>query len=365
MESKKIMVVEDEVAVGLSLVKKLQNAGYTVIGNEAIFSGEEAVKKAKELTPDLILMDIVLQDKMDGIEAASLIKKELDIPIVYLTAYADQELLERAKLTEPFAYIIKPFVDRELLNNIEIALYKHQADTIIKEKNQQLLIQIEKINSLGLFAAATAHELNNPLMGILNYIEYCIKKTDKSSKVHQVLSNTKKETERSIDIIKNLLAFAPRINNKSFEQADIAKLIRNVLKLLDCRIIKEKIKISIEFPPDGLKAKIIPNEIQQALLNLIVNAVDALQSSENKEIKIHGEYQDDKAVIVISDTGCGISDENIDKIFKPFFTTKETAKGTGLGLSIVKNIIDEHNGKIITESKVGKGTKFTLYLPKH
>ncbi|MGD9108321.1 MAG: ATP-binding protein [Gammaproteobacteria bacterium] len=365
MESKKIMVVEDEATVGMTLIEKLQKAGYTVAGNEAIFSGEEAVARVEELQPDLILMDIMLRDKMDGIEAAKLIKEKFDVPIVYLTAYADQELLDRAKITEPFAYIVKPFVDRELFINIEIALYRHQVETTVKEKNQQLLIQAEKMGALGLFAAGTAHELNNPLMGILNYVEFCIKKTSDDDKVHQVLLDTKKEVDRCIDIVKNLLTFAPRpISSESFKQTAIVKLVDNVLKLLDYKIVKEKIKVNVEFPQDGLEAPIIADSIQQVFLNLVINAIDALKSSENKEIKIYGEYKNDEAVIVISDTGCGIPNENMDKIFQPFFTTKESGKGTGLGLSIVKDIISEHRGEVTCESKVGTGTTFTIHLPK-
>ena len=123
MKRKQILVVEDERIVATDIKMSVQRLGYAVCG--IAFSGEEAIKKAEEMHPDLVLMDIVLEGDIDGIEAASAIRTRFDIPIVYLTAYADEETLERAKITEPFGYIIKPFEDRELNSILEIALYKH------------------------------------------------------------------------------------------------------------------------------------------------------------------------------------------------------------------------------------------------
>jgi response regulator RpfG family c-di-GMP phosphodiesterase len=138
MAKARILVVEDEAITGLSIVEKLQAAGYKVVGSEAVFSAEEAISKAGKEKPDLILMDIVLQGEMDGIEAAAIIKDKYDIPVVYVTAYADVKLLERAKITTPFGYIVKPFSDRELFSNIEIAIYKHDAEKALKLSKERL-----------------------------------------------------------------------------------------------------------------------------------------------------------------------------------------------------------------------------------
>lgn len=121
MTKAKILVVEDDAIVASDIESSLESLGYTVSAKVA--TGEEAVIKAREDKPDLVLMDIVLKGDMDGIEAAETIHSELDIPIVYLTAYANNDLIERAKMTEPFGYIIKPFEDRDLVSAIEIAIY--------------------------------------------------------------------------------------------------------------------------------------------------------------------------------------------------------------------------------------------------
>lgn len=131
MAKAKIMVVEDEAITAKDLQMTLQDLEYEVPA--VAFTGEEAVQKAGEHKPDLVLMDIVLLDKMDGMEAAEQIRTKFDIPVVYLTAYADEEILERAKVTEPYGYIVKPFSDKELRSNIEVALYKHGREKKVRE----------------------------------------------------------------------------------------------------------------------------------------------------------------------------------------------------------------------------------------
>jgi CheY-like chemotaxis protein len=126
MTKAKIMIVEDEWVTADDIRMSLQSLGYTV--TSVTSSGEEAIQNAEKDKPDLVLMDIVLEGKMDGIEAANEIRTNLNIPVVYLTAYADEKILERAKITEPFGYIVKPFITEDIRITIELALYKHKAD---------------------------------------------------------------------------------------------------------------------------------------------------------------------------------------------------------------------------------------------
>ncbi len=126
MAKSKIMIVEDEWITADDIKTSLQSLGYTV--TSMVSSGKEAIQKAEEDRPDLVLMDIVLKGEMDGIEAANQIRSCYNIPIIYLTAYADEKILERAKITEPFGYIVKPFLNEDLKIAIEIALYKHKAE---------------------------------------------------------------------------------------------------------------------------------------------------------------------------------------------------------------------------------------------
>ena len=127
-----ILVVEDEGLVASSIQNMLNNLGYDA--PEFVLSGEKAIHKAGKIQPDLILMDIKLKGKMDGVEAAAIIKERFDIPVVYLTAFADEETLQRAKITEPFGYLLKPFEEQDLQSTIEMALYKCKMEQKLKER---------------------------------------------------------------------------------------------------------------------------------------------------------------------------------------------------------------------------------------
>lgn len=142
MPDTSIMLVEDEIIVAADVKNRLENMGYEVLG---IFdTGEEAIEKAGELRPNLVLMDIVLKGEMDGIDAAQKIRELFNIPIIYLTAYSDEKTLQRAKVTEPFGYVLKPFEDREIQSAIEMAIYKHQMEQQLKESEEKYRKLIEK-----------------------------------------------------------------------------------------------------------------------------------------------------------------------------------------------------------------------------
>lgn len=125
----RILVVEDEHIVAMGIKKMLKSLGYTVTGVAS--SGEDAISKAESTFPDVVLMDIMLKGDMDGVEAAREIRERFDVPVVYLTAYSDNKILERAKRTEPFGYIVKPFEEKDLYGSIEVALHRHRKE---KEK---------------------------------------------------------------------------------------------------------------------------------------------------------------------------------------------------------------------------------------
>jgi len=138
-----ILVVEDENIVAKDIEHRLKALGYHVPALAS--SGEEALKRAQETSPDLVLMDIRLKGAMDGVETAEELRRRFNIPVVYLTAYADANTLQRAKVTEPFGYILKPFEERELYTCIEVALYKHQMERRLKESEQWLVTTLQCI----------------------------------------------------------------------------------------------------------------------------------------------------------------------------------------------------------------------------
>lgn len=146
MAKSKIMIVEDEWITADDIRMSLQSLGYTVTSISS--SGEEAIQKAGEERPDLVLMDIMLKGEMDGIEAARQIRSIYNIPIIYLTAYTDEKILERASITEPFGYIVKPFINEDLKIAIEIALYKHRVEKERRRLVEELQGALPKITTL-------------------------------------------------------------------------------------------------------------------------------------------------------------------------------------------------------------------------
>jgi DNA-binding NarL/FixJ family response regulator len=152
MDSKRILVVEDERIVALDIARKLEKLGYDI--SAMVSSGKAALERVQRDHPDLVLMDIVLKGEMDGIQAAAQIQSTFDIPVVYLTAYADEKTLERAKDTEPFGYVIKPFDTKDLQVAVELALYKHEMETKLKkayagleQRVRERTIELEEANT--------------------------------------------------------------------------------------------------------------------------------------------------------------------------------------------------------------------------
>lgn len=146
MAKSKIMIVEDEWITADDIRMSLQSLGYTVTSMSS--TGEDAIQNAEKERPDLVLMDIMLKGEMDGIEAASQIRSIYNIPIIYLTAYADEKILERASITEPFGYIVKPFINEDLKIAIEIALYKHRIEKERRRLVEELQGALPKITTL-------------------------------------------------------------------------------------------------------------------------------------------------------------------------------------------------------------------------
>ncbi len=160
MMKKQILVVEDERVVADDIKMSLQRLGYAVCG--IVLSGEKAIKKTEETRPDLVLMDIVLEGEMDGIEAASIISSRFNIPVVYLTAHADDKTLEQAKITEPFGYILKPFEDRELHTAIEMALHKHKMGNMLKESEERYRSVVENAHDAIYIITQNSFQYANP-----------------------------------------------------------------------------------------------------------------------------------------------------------------------------------------------------------
>jgi two-component system, NtrC family, sensor kinase len=231
----------------------------------------------------------------------------------------------------------------------------------ILQKTQQQLIQSEKLASVGQLAAGVAHELNNPLGGIMIYSSLLLEKARKQNAEAQDLERIVTETERCRKIVRGLLDFSRQTRLES-AMADLNKIIKSTLGLVSRQALFHDIRV-VENLTENLPLIFADvGQIQQVLLNIILNAAEAMGGKGR--LIITTECLDSEYVIAsIDDTGPGMSHEILSKIFVPFFTTKPHGKGTGLGLAVAYGIIKKHNGEILVESQEGVGSKFTIKLP--
>ncbi len=492
-----ILIVEDDRIVARDIQNRLKNLGFEVTAS--VSSGEEAIIRAKEDLPDLVLMDIVLKGEMDGIEAAEIIRSRFDIPIIFLTAHADEERFERAKLTIPFGYVLKPFQDRNLKITIEMALYaakvnakRKQAEEALRGSEDKLdaifssvhtgliiidveshtivdanpyavsllgvsadkiagkvcheyicpaeagkcpitdlgqtvvnsesvllsidgeripilksvtaldmgdkkyliesfvdiseskkaeeekkrleaqLQQVQKMESIGTLAGGIAHNFNNLLMGIIGDASLMLDETHKDHPNYIALKNIEEQVKNGSKLTHQLLGFA-RKGKYIVKPLNLSHLVQNTSDTFG--ITKKEIRVHQDFAEALLAIKIDQGQIEQVLLNLYVNAADAMPGGGDlylKTMNVTDKDMTDKlyepkpgnyVLLTIRDTGVGMDKETMERIFEPFFSTKEFAEGTGLGLASVYGTIKGHGGYIDVSSEKDNGTTFSIYLP--
>lgn len=261
------------------------------------------------------------------------------------------------KIIQKFAFPVK--------NNdgVLTGVVEHIKDVTDQRMIEQQLIQAEKLTSLGEMLSGVAHELNNPLTGIIGFSELILEK-DPASDIKNSISKINKEALRCKKIVQNLLTFARR-RAPEREYININDIIHMALELREYDLNVNNIKVATSLDLNLPMTMADSFQIQQVFLNIINNAQHAMIEHEGKGmLNIRTYYKKDGVITIkFSDTGPGIAPENLNRLFDPFFTTKGVGKGTGLGLSISYGIIKEHGGKISVASKLGEGAAFTIELP--
>ncbi len=499
MAKAQILVVEDDHIIALELEDRLQVLGYAMCAVTS--TGEDAINKAGELRPDLVLMDIRLRGAMDGVEAAAEIRSRFDIPVVYLTAYADQNTLQRAKIAEPYGYIIKPFGPRDLQTAIEMALYKHRMETKLKESERWLtatlrsigdaviatdkegsvvfmnavaetltgweqadalgkgivdifsaidedtrdvvenpvkkalqdggvvllakhlllakdgrripidgstalirddrdnvsgvvlafhdiserkreerereelqaqLFQAQRMEAIGVLVGGIAHDFNNLLTTIIGSSSLMLSELVDQDPLLNRIERIKAAGERAASLTHQILALSrqqapePRILDLNTVVIDMEEILQ--------RLVGEDTHVISTLEPGYKYVKANPAQIEQVVMNLVVNAYEAMPSGGRLTIKTETVILDESQCLrvpeahpgtfvrlAVTDTGRGMDEETMRHIFEPFFSTKE--KGTGLGLAIVRNIVEGYEGWIEVYSEPGRGSVFQVYLP--
>ncbi|OYP29480.1 MULTISPECIES: sensor histidine kinase [Rhodopirellula] len=229
------------------------------------------------------------------------------------------------------------------------------------------LRQNQAMASLGELTSTATHEFNNVLMTIINYARLGIRNRDDASR-DKALSKILEASERAARITSTILAQA-RNRSDSMEPTDLVALVKDTMVLLEREMNKYRVSVCTEFAEDTVKAMAAGNQIQRVLLNLLINARQAIGEAGQMFVIVRNSDDPAFVEVVVRDSGCGIPAETLPQIFEPFFSTKsgpdDSGKGgTGLGLSACKEIVDAHKGKIRVESSVGVGTAFTIRLPK-
>jgi PAS domain S-box-containing protein len=482
----RILIVEDERVVLRDLQQQLERVGHMVVGTAV--SGEKALEIAKSERPDLVLMDIRLEGEMDGIDAATAIREECYIPVVFLTAYADEDTVRRATRAEPFGYLLKPFEDLQLSTVIEVALYKHATDARLRQSerryaatlssigdaviatdadglvtfmnpvaekltgwakvdamgralpevfrivnedtretvedpaakvlrlgqviglaNHTLLIardgrerpiddsgspivddagqivgtvlvfrdisekraledklrraesefaQVSRLIAMGELAASIAHEVNQPLTAIVTNAGTCLRYLDEARKAAERVVSDGHRAGEVVRSIRNLTSKS----KPEFRSVNLADVVSQVLVLLRGEIRRNEVTLDANHDRAERPVAGDPVQLQQVILNLIVNALEAVMNVPplGRRIGLSTTAMPAALLVRIADSGAGFSAEHADRLFEPFFTTK--AGGMGMGLAISRNIVETHGGLLWVTREHGE-TQFQFTLP--
>ena len=380
----KVLIVDDTPENLRLLRQALEPEGYSIL---VASNGEGALKIAGSAHPDLILLDVQMPG-MDGFETCHRLKQDettQDIPVIFVTAEAETESVVEGFCVGGVDYIIKPFKNEEVLIRVQTHLkidHLYQAllasNIKLKEMQNQLILK-EKLASMGNLVAGVSHEINSPVGAIIGAADVASRCLTKIMDIYEEASGTIREGaefkkvlrvlkdsvqnvatagERIDRIVRNLRKFA-RLDEDAFQKVNLHEGLDSAVELCEHQL-KSNISIEKAFgevPP----ILCFPGELNQIFMNLLLNAIQAIETQGT--IRIETSSEENNAYVKISDTGVGIPDDEVNKIFDPGFTTKGVGVGLGLGLSISYDIAQKHRGEITVESEVGKGSTFTLRVP--
>lgn len=366
------MVVEDERVLALNLADTLDELGYTVAGMAT--RGEEAIELARRLHPELILMDVRLAGDIDGITAAETIRDEHDVPVVFITAHADEDTLHRATHIEASAYLVKPFKGPDLRCVIEIALHKHAADVRLRENErwleqtlQQRTAALEAANrELEAFNYSVAHDLRAPLRGIDGFSQLLIERHSQQldSEALGYLNRVRSATTRMSQLIDALLSLA-QVGRAQLQpdNLDFTQLVQSAASEIAAANRERNVPISIA--PD-MRAYGDPRLLRIVVTNLLENAWKFTAQRERPIVDVGPCKKTAQPTFYVRDNGAGFDPTHAQRLFGAFqrLHTEQEFPGTGIGLAIVQRVIARHGGTIWAESLPQQGATFYFTLPR-
>ncbi len=410
MTMKRILAVEDEAVTVMALEETLERLGYHVVGT--VDTGKDAIDETGTLKPDLVLMDIHLHGEMDGVQAAVDIRNKFRIPVVFLTAHADQETLDRAKISEPYGYIIKPFQERELKSNIEIALYKHGTERALaasREREQYNAFQA----GVAEMSTSILHNIGNAIMSIAHRAqqmedagaslkkmaglfakmkELVRKKQERGKTPEELLGELLEILEevgrdlhamaddrfiphsRQIGTAVNHISEIIKIHQDSAHpqmlttRFDLRKLLEDAIAIQQDTLKKYGVEARIEMLDDFSDVDLPRSQLLQLCINLIKNGKEAIEARKKREsvegkVTVSAKKTDAGEIEMrVADNGCGIPSDKLQDIFGYGFSTKK--RGTGFGLHSAALFTQSVGGAIEARSDgLNKGAELVVRLP--
>jgi signal transduction histidine kinase len=361
------------------ILRELRKSGYDLV-YERVSTAPEMKAALERQTWDIVISDYEMPH-FGGFEALQVLKKSgHDLPFILVSAVVSEETAVAAMKAGAHDYIMKrklarlaPAIEREL-RETQTRLARKAAEKALRQSEEQLR-QTQKMEAVGRLAASVAHDFNNILTAISCHSEMLLKQLTADDPRRKNTEQIEKCAKMGATLTRQLLTYsrkqviAPRV-------LELNAAILNIEPIL-CRFIGKDIEFSTALNPDAGHIKADPGQIEQVLVNLVVNARDAMPKGgkltimtanttldENQIKNFHDLRGGDYVMLAIADTGTGMTDEVKMRLFEPFFTTKPPGKGTGLGLATCFGIIKESNAHIQVHSELGKGTTFKIYFPK-
>ena len=480
----RILLVEDEAIIARDLQRRLERFGYEVV--DIADNGADALSLARQHRPTFVFMDIVIQGDMDGIETATALQQQMDVPIVFLTAHADEATIQRAKGAAPYGYLVKPFEDRELRTTVEMAVSRHRIEararlldhgissatvgmaivdaaqsglpiircntafeqltgydageilrqsagfllgpetaadaretlqralsekqpcvltlqfhrkdgsafwnelslspvrdaagevthlicfhTDITERRQteRALLQAQKMEAVGQLTGGVAHDFNNILTAILSFAGFAQEGLAVGDQRRDDLDEVLRAARKATALTRQLLTFS-RQQPTAKRPTDVNRSLAEILKMLR-RSVGASIDVQVIPAARPAIVRMDPVQLDQVILNLAVNARDAMPEGGHLRLSVsHGPDDDGSTAggrhvrISVSDNGTGMDAATQARIFEPFFTTKGVGKGTGLGLATCHGIVKDAGGSMRVDTALGEGTTFVIDLPQ-
>jgi signal transduction histidine kinase len=385
-DTQTILVVDDNEAVLQATARLLRQAGHRVI--EAS-TGEQGLALVGLHHPDVVLLDVVLPD-LDGLEVCRRIRADPTLSEVFIvmasgTHFSSDQQAEGLRAGAD-GYVPRPVGNAELVARVEAFLRIRRAELALRQR--------EKMAAIGTLASGVAHEINNPLMGIMGYAQLLQEELGDGTTLREYADEIVRETQRVADIVRSLSSFTQRLSGERRQQSP-AIIVREIVPLVEAALRAKRVRLEVELPTVLPDIRCCAAQVRQVLLYLIANSREALSDKypnahPDKIIRISaqsldpgeeeapargGEHPpaDDRPEqppaasgwlrITVEDHGPGISDAIRACVFDPFFTTRSRAEHSGLGLATSRRIVQEHGGRLTLETLPGQWTRFHVDLP--